>query len=250
MPVRITPAVKFLMIACFAMFLVQHTLEFDFIGWNVTGWLGLVPSSVILQFRVWQLVTYSFLHHDVMHLFLNLMMLAFIGGEVEAAWGTRRFVRFYLVCTVVAGLSYLLLQMFMWSDGAMQIPMVGASGGIYGLLMAYGLMFGERTLLFMMLFPMKAKHFIWILAAVEFMSTVFSGRQGLAGIAHIGGMVAGVAFLWGRAAWVVWERRRGTAPARRGSKAERKRKAAEHLKLIINNDKDDRDDRGSPKTWH
>lgn len=245
MPVRITPAVKALLIANFVMFIVQQTAD-QFLGGNLTGLLGLVPAGFVLDFRVWQIFTYAFLHGDVLHLFLNLMMLAFIGGELEALWGTARFLRYYFFCTVSAGAFYLLLQAFS-QGGGFHVPMVGASGGIYGLLVAYGLVFGERVLLFMMLFPMKAKHFIWVLAAVEFLSTVFS-RGGLSSVAHLGGMAAGFGFLWGRAAWSVYRKRR--LESKEVSRRERKRKAAEHLKLVINNEKDDRDDQDTPRTWH
>ncbi|MCM2277848.1 MAG: rhomboid family intramembrane serine protease [Oligoflexia bacterium] len=181
-----------------------------------------------------------------MHLFLNLMMLVFIGGELEAVWGTARFLRFYFFCSLSAGVLYLLLQLLIWGESGLQTPMVGASGAIYGLLMAYGLLFGERVLLFMMLFPMKAKHFVWVLAAIEFMTTVYSGRGGLASAAHLGGMVAGFGALWGGAAWKVFRKHR--EQAREASKREKKRKAAEHLRLVVSNEEKDENER--PKTWH
>lgn len=256
MPIRLTRAVKALMIACFAAFLVQQTAD-QFLGGNLLEWFGLTPSAFLLKGRVWQLFTYAFLHGDVMHLFLNLMMLAFIGGELEALWGTRRFLKFYFFCSGVAGLFYLVLQMFS-SDGGIHVPMVGASGAIYGLLAAYGILFSERVLLFMMIFPMKAKHFIWVLAAIEFMSTIYSGRSGLASIAHVGGMAAGFGYLWGAAAWKVMRRRRNESKETRKAAKDaadraKRRKSADHLKLVIDNEgegKADRDADPTPKTWH
>ncbi len=247
MPIRITPAVKVILIACFVMFIVQQTVD-QFMGGDILSWLGLIPSEFVINHRFWQLFTYPFLHGDVMHLFLNLMMLAFIGGELEATWGTPRFLRYFFFCSTFAGLLYLFLQLFVWKGAGLHAPMVGASGAIYGLLMAYGLIFGERTLLFMMLFPMKAKHFVWILAAIEFMSSVFSGRAGLASAAHLGGMVAGFGFLYIRATLIVAKRRRAEAAA--SPKARKKRKSGGHLKLIIDNDKAGEDDVERPKTWH
>jgi membrane associated rhomboid family serine protease len=256
MPIRLTPAVKALLIACFAGFVIQHTAD-QFFGTHLLSIFGLVPSAFILNFHIWQIVTYVFLHGDVMHLFLNLMMIAFIGGELEGAWGTKRFVRFFFFCTTMGGLLYLFLQIFLWKGDALHVPMVGASGGIYGLLMAYGLIFGERVLLFMLLFPMKAKYFVWILAGVELMSTVFSGGNKLSGIAHLGGMAAGFGYLWGRATYAVWKRRRLEAPAGRFSKPAKKKKIQpQHLKLVINNKnrvqlestEDDSDDK--PPTFH
>ncbi|MGK5081824.1 rhomboid family intramembrane serine protease [Bdellovibrionota bacterium FG-1] len=233
MPIRLTRAVKILLISCLALFVIQHTAD-QFLGMNILGWLALVPSAFVLDHRIWQIFTYSFLHADVMHLFLNLMMLAFMGGELEATWGTARFVKFYFFCSVSAGLSYLLLGVLFPSQG-IHTPMVGASGAIYGLLMAYGLIFGERVLLFMMLFPMKAKYFIWILAGLELMTTVFSGNGGLASIAHLGGMAAGFGYLWGQASFLVWKKRKVAKDGRSGRLSKKRRSQPQHLKLVINN---------------
>jgi membrane associated rhomboid family serine protease len=252
MPIRLTKVVKILIISCFAMFIVQQSGD-QWMGANFTSWLGLSPAGFMIQHRFWQLFTYAFLHGDVMHLFLNLMMLAFIGSELEVAWGIPRFLKYYFFCSVSAGLVYLILKAFFWGAGGLEDPgvMIGASGAIYGLLMAYGLLFGERVMLFMMLFPMKAKHFIWILAGIEFMSTVFSGRGGLASAAHVGGMAAGFAYLWVWATASVLKKRRAEQKAGRPVKKAKKRSTAQHLKLVINNDKsDDDDDVDSPRTWH
>lgn len=259
MPIRLTPAVKVLAITYLIVFVFQQTMD-QFFGGHVLYWLALVPSGVILDHRIWQIFTYSFLHGEVMHLFLNLLMLVFIGGELEAAWGTTKFLRYYFFCILAAALSYLFLQFFHWQGN---VPMVGASGGIYGLLIAYGLIFGERILLFMMIFPMKAKYFVWVLAAIEFLSSVFSGRQGMASVAHLGGMVAGFGYLWGKATWVVSQKRRKDWLETRSR--EKRRKASSHLKLIVTDrdrkdtglrgghpddgDPDD-DSNDHPKTWH
>ena len=98
-------------------------------------------------------------------------MLAFIGWELESVWGTPRFLRFYFFCSVSAGMLYLFLASSSCTGSGLDTPMIGASGAIYGLLVAYGLIFGERVMLFMMLFPMKAKHFVWVLGLIEFMTT-------------------------------------------------------------------------------
>lgn len=250
MQLRITPAVKWLAIACLAMFLIQKTGD-QFFGAGILPWLALIPKSFVFDLYVWQIFTYSFLHADVLHLALNLMMLVFIGSEIEVLWGTKRFLRFYFICVFFAGLAYLALQMLVWKDRGLITPMVGASGGIYGLLMAYGILFAERQLLFMMLFPLKAKHFVWILVGVEFMTTVFSERGGLSGAAHLGGMVAGFGYLWAVATYSVLKKKRAL-----GKKAKR-RASNVHLKLVIDNDKTKppkvqvgESDDGDPKTWH
>ena len=248
MPIRLTKAVKVLLIACIAGFVIQQTAD-QFFGANLQGIFALIPADFALHFRFWQIITYAFLHGDVMHLFLNLLMLAFIGGELEASWGTIRFVRYYFFCSISAGLLYLLCQ-FLFARQGLHTPMIGASGAIYGLLMAYGLIFGERMLLFMLLFPMKAKHFVWILAAIEFLSSVFSGRNGLASVAHLGGMAAGFFYLYGTAYLRVQKKRRASGTTRSSRKSSKARKDG-HLKLVINNEFErDRNAKDDPKTWH
>jgi membrane associated rhomboid family serine protease len=249
MPIRLTPAVKGLLIACFAAFIVQQAVD-QFLGGNLLGIFGLLPGAVLYSGHIWQLFTYSFLHADVIHVFFNLMMLAFIGAELEQTWGTARFLRYYFFCTTIAGLFYILMSVVMRTALP---PMVGASGGIYGLLMAYGLIFGERVMLFMMLFPLKAKHFVWILAAIEFLTSIFAGRSGLASIAHLAGMGAGFAYLWGRATWTVMQKQRTQNLA--AVQRTKRLKNSNHLKLVKGemtkqDDGPEGDDSGDPRTWH
>jgi membrane associated rhomboid family serine protease len=261
MPIRLTKAVKILIISCFVTFVVQKLVDY-YVQSPIPGvsffdyWLALSPAGFVMSHRIWQLFTYAFLHNDLTHLVLNLMMLAFIGAELEAAWGIRRFLRYYFTCSVAAGVVYLILKAIWWgADGAVSDwgVIVGASGAIYGLLMAYGLLFGERVLLFMMLFPMKAKHFIWILAGIQFMTIfpVFSGRGGsLSSVAHVAGMAAGFIYLWTWASLSVMRKRRAAAASGRPLR-KKKRTASQHLKLVINNEKsDDDDDVDTPRTWH
>ncbi|MBS1961099.1 MAG: rhomboid family intramembrane serine protease [Bdellovibrionales bacterium] len=248
MQLRLSPTVKILLIVSFVVFLVQQSID-QFMGGHLLQFFGLVPRGFMLEGRVWQIVTYAFIHADPLHLILNMMMLAFVASDLEFHWGRKRFLQFYFFCAVAAGLLYLMLQL--WIDrGGMDTPMVGASGAIYGCLMAYGLLFGERVLLFMMLFPMKAKHFIWVLAGVEFLSTVFSGRGGLSSAAHIGGMLAGLGYLWVQSRILAARRNSegrgggGKKPRRFGTPSKKK-----HLKLVIDNkDEDDRDP--EDRTWH
>jgi membrane associated rhomboid family serine protease len=254
MQLRITSVVKTLLIACFAMFIVQQTVD-QYLGGNVTGLLGLVPYEFINNYHFWQIFTYQFLHGDVLHLFLNLMMLVFIGSELETVWGKWRFLRFYLACAMSAAVFYLMLQIFLFGSTGLHIPMIGASGAIYGLIIAYGLIFSEREMLFMMAFPLKAKHFMWILVAMELMVTVFSGRGGgLSAAAHLGGAVAGFIYLWVEAMIII--KRRKNAGGDDGGRG-RRASEAKHLKLVVNKPgektrlEDDKTDPGnSPPTWH
>ncbi|MEK6578361.1 MAG: rhomboid family intramembrane serine protease, partial [Bdellovibrionota bacterium] len=115
-----------------------------------------------------------------------------------------------------------------------------------GMLMAYGIYFGDRAMLFMMIFPMKAKHFVWILGGIELMSTLFSGRNGAASIAHLGGMIAGFGFLWGRTMMILAKKRH-----QEGGGFLPKKKKSSHLKLISGKaSSSDDDDKPKPTTWH
>jgi membrane associated rhomboid family serine protease len=248
MPMRFTRSVKLILIISFFVFLVQQTGD-QFFGTHLMNDFSLVPSGFFRNFQIWQIFTYSFLHNDVMHLFFDLLMIVFIGSELEFTWGGRRFLRYYFICTTGTGLFYLLLQAFV--SRAIP-PMMGASGAIYGLLMAYGLLFSERVLLFMMLFPMKAKHFIWVLALIEFMTSLYSqGGKVWSSIGHLGGMITSLIYLGFRALVVIMRKKEELFKLSSFSKKRRSR----HLKLIINNDREfesDDEDKpgGSPKTWH
>jgi len=267
-PIRLTPGVKTLLIIYGVVFLLQQTID-TFFGGGLLYTFGLVPAEFVIHHRFYQLFTYSFFHAEVLHVFFNCLMLAFIGPDIESTWGRTKFLQYYFFCILSSGLIYLLFMMF--KEVGLTAPMVGASGGLYGLLIAYGLIFGERTMLFMMLFPMKAKHFVWILAAIEFMTTAFSRGGGTAGVAHLGGMGAGFCYLWVRATLSIKRRQKAKGELQGFSRAlqklkalnpNSKRKASNHLKLIINNARDqakpkpkgksgDEDDHdGNPKTWH
>ena len=252
MQIRLTPCIKILLILNLVIFVIQQTLD-QYTQIPFTHYFGLVPDLFLSNFWIWQVYTYSFLHGDTMHLALNMFMLFFIGLEIEQIWGWKRFFTYYTACCLAAGVLYLIFQAFV--PGASAIPLVGASGGIYGLLIAFGILFGERTMLFMMLFPMKAKHFIWILAGIEFMSTVFSGtRSFLSGIAHMGGMLAGFLYL---VVFAYWRMRQREKAALGPSK---KSRSASHLKLVVTKPDDrsggggsggnDESDSNDPKTWH
>lgn len=235
MPIRLTPAVKVILIICAALFLLQLGVP------GLVGWLVLFPSE-FMHGHFWQILTYAFVHTDPLHLVLNLMMVAFIGSELEAIWGTKRFVQFYLFCAIMAGATYIALSMFFGSAGP-AAPMMGSSGAVYGLLVAYGILFKERVMLFMMLFPMKAKHFIWVLAGVEFLSSISYGRGGLVSVAHLGGMGAGYGYLYGRAFWNVFVKQRKDSWS--ATQRVKRVQKASHLKLVKGERKPPDD-----KTWH
>ena len=250
MSIRITSAVKIILILCFSFFIIQQTGD-QFFGTHLLEIFGLIPQAVIHHHWYWQVVTYAFLHGDVMHLFFNMLLLVFIGSELELVWGSKQFLKFYLFCTISSGLVYLTLQAVFLKGYGMNSPLIGASGGIYGLLMAFGLLFGERIMLFMMLFPIKAKHFVVILGIFELMTSFYSSGRGVGSMAHLAGMGAGFTYLWARARMIVWKKQ-----ARKPSFFEKwqKKRRSKHLKLVVsrsNKSPPDDESKGSPpRIWH
>jgi membrane associated rhomboid family serine protease len=169
---------------------------------DLESWLGLVPAMTV-HGAVWQPFTYMFLHSplDPFHILLNMLVLWMFGGELERHWGGRRYLTFYLVCGVGAAL-FVVAQAFVRASIAplaWGMSTIGASGAIYGIILAYGITFAERTVLFMMIFPMRARTMTWILFAIAFFSNFSQARDRLSHIAHLGGMVVGWLYL--KRAW-------------------------------------------------
>jgi membrane associated rhomboid family serine protease len=165
--------------------------------------LGDYPAQGLdytVGFEPWQLVTYAFLHSGMTHLFLNMLALYMFGGEVENHMGSRSFLALYAGSVLMAAL----IQLAVVTAGADESvhPTVGASGGVFGLLLAFGMLFPDR--LVMPLFPpipMKAKYFVVLYGAIELANGVVGTREGIAHFAHLGGMLGGFLVLW------VWRRK-------------------------------------------
>ena len=162
--------------------------------------LGLIPAVVVGQFALWQPLTYMFLHGGLGHLVFNMLALWMFGTELERTWGTRFFVRYYLVTGVGAALVTIA-----WSLGPLplaaelyQSVIVGASGAIYGLLLAYGLYFPHRTIYLYLLFPIQARYFVILAGAIAVVSSIGSSGGGVAHVAHLGGLLVGYLYLKGR----------------------------------------------------
>ena len=163
---------------------MQHILVF-----------ALAPDTVIHNFTVWQLVTYMFLHGGPWHLIFNMLVLWMFGVQLERDWGTRRFLKYYFVCGIGAGLCDVLLHAALGDWGSRTI---GASGAIFGLLLAFGVLYPNQTILMDFLFPIKAKYFVMIYAAVELYLCIANDNNGVSSIAHLGGMVTGFIYLKSR----------------------------------------------------
>ncbi len=161
--------------------------------WTRDHWLGLVPTLVI-HGLVWQLVTYSFLHSGLWHVLFNMLMLWMFGAEFETQWGSRRFLEFYLFCVIGAALvtTAIAYTGFLLSPRTITI---GASGGVFGILLAYGMIYGDREIfMFPLPFRIKAKYMVGILIFIE-IAMVLQGPSGVANIAHLGGALFGFLYV-------------------------------------------------------
>ncbi|MDP2996842.1 MAG: rhomboid family intramembrane serine protease [Bryobacterales bacterium] len=189
--------VKWLLISNTAVWLV-----FFFAARSAFGLLfqpfKLVPGDVVHGFALWQLATYLFLHDPFgfSHILFNMLTLWMFGADLEREWGTRQFLRFYFLCGIGAGVCVVAANAALGGD--MQRATIGASGAIYGLLMAFGVLFPDRIVLFSFLFPMKAKYFVTILGAIAFLSSMGSGNSNVSNVAHLGGMIFGYIYLKSR----------------------------------------------------
>lgn len=156
-------------------------------------------------FVPWQLVTYSLLHGSFNHLFFNMFAVWMFGSPLERAWGGRRFLGYYALCVVGAGVVQLLVQ---FSEGGIY-PTIGASGGVFGLLLAYGVMWPNNKI-FLIFFPVPiaAKWFVLIYGGVELLFGVTRSMPGIAHFAHLGGMIfgAGLLYKWGWRPGMTWRR--------------------------------------------
>jgi len=190
---RLPPVTSTLLIANVAVFVLQtltgHLLIMPFALWPVAS--DQYPGAP--HFQIWQLLTYGFLHGGLAHLFFNMLALYMFGGDIERLLGQRRFLTYYLVCVVGAAVMQLIVM------GRMDrppVPTLGASGGVFGLLLAFGMAYPHRRI--MLLFPpipMQAWLFVTLYGLLELYLGVTGTGQGVAHFAHLGGMVAGFVLL-------------------------------------------------------
>lgn len=199
-----TPAVKMLIIINVAVYflvlignLVVHGLD-----QLVTAWFGLVPSFVVhgvMGFpipAIWQLATYAFLHAGVLHILFNMLGLWMFGSTFESDWGSAKFVEFYFFCVVGAALVTVAISYTGFMGVHPGIPTVGASGGIYGILMAFGMIYGDREVfMFPLPFMIKAKYMVGIIILLLLATTLTPGPSGVANFAHIGGLLFGFLYV-------------------------------------------------------
>ncbi len=159
-------------------------------------WFGFSPSVVLSYSAIWQFITYSFLHSpDVLHILFNMFCLWMFGVQLEGFWGSRKFLTYYLFCALGASVLYFLyvLGYYLLTNNTDSFfrPLIGASGAIFGLIIAFGFIFRNQTVYFMMIFPMRAWHFALLLTGIELVMLIESGnRSQVAYAAHLGGILS------------------------------------------------------------
>lgn len=160
----------------------------------VRVYLGLIPT-LVMHGMVWQLITYSFLHFQLLHFLFNALALWMFGAQIESDWGSKRFLEFYFFCTVAAALTTVAVSYVHLPGLSPTTTTIGASGGIYGLLVAFGVLYGEmEIMLFPLPFQIKAKYFVW---GIVFLTLVGAIQEtgGVANFAHLGGLLFGYLYL-------------------------------------------------------
>ena len=191
---NLPPVTKALLIANGVVFLLQHLLgpAFDpFQLWPLGGG-AYDPYGPAHEFLPWQLLTYGFLHGSLPHLLFNMLALLMFGAPLEYTWGNKRFLTFYLVCVAGAGLCQLVVASWAVANGHPPYATVGASGGVFGLLLAYGMLFpNQRVMLLIPPIPMRARTLVIVYGAIELFLGVTGAAPGVAHFAHLGGMLFG-----------------------------------------------------------
>lgn len=185
---NLPPAIRLLMIANIAGFLIGLIVP------DMHNLFGLVPQQVLFQRWIWQPITYLFLHGNLWHLFFNLFALWMFGMPVEAQWGERDFLKYYFLCGLGAAAAHLALAP---QSG---IPVIGASGSVYGLLVAFAMLYPDAVVYLYFLIPIKAAHMALLFGAIEFFAGATGSTPGVARFAHLGGMLTG--YLYIRWWWV------------------------------------------------
>lgn len=188
------PVIKNLLIingAIFFLMMMMQSIVFNGVPAEniIIHWFALMPLGQ--GFQVWQLISYQFLHGGFSHILFNMFALWMFGAEIENTWGSKKFLIYYLSCGIGAGLLHLFLSPIL--TGALA-PTIGASGAIYGVMIAFAMFFPDRLIFLYFFIPVKAKYFIAFMVVFEFLA-VDSVGSGVAHLAHLGGALVGFLFI-------------------------------------------------------
>jgi membrane associated rhomboid family serine protease len=194
----VTPVVKKLLIATCIVFVLQA-----FFGGRFTYLFAFIPSKAVFGLMAWQFLTYMFLHGSFLHILFNMLMLWMFGMRLELRLGSREFLSFYLTCGAGAALVHFLAS---FALGETQIPMIGASGAVYGILLASAMFWGEQVVYIYGIFPMKTKYMVLILGGLALWASISMVAKNTGGniahFAHLGGLLTAWLYLryggWGK----------------------------------------------------
>lgn len=192
------PVVKWLLISNFVIFIAKYVVFKDLMPGDprikftiLDEYFSVLPASLGYSLQIWRLITYQFLHSGVMHLVFNMIVLYFMGPFVERAWGSRTFIKFYLICGAAGGIVYTVLARL----GVLGIgPMVGASGAIYGLMAAMVIMYPRMKVLLWGIIPMTM-YWLCILAVIISLINIAAGKNTGGEAAHLTGLAMGFAYV-------------------------------------------------------
>lgn len=255
----LTPAVKSILTIIVAVFLLQ--LAFARVGGiPVERYFGFAPE-VFLRGAFWQILTYPLLHGSITHILFNGLALYMLGPELERRWGTKRFSWYYAFCAVGGAI----LQMLIWggsllvmpsiSDFMGLTPIIGASGALYGLFAAFGMLYADSQVMVFFMFPMRARSFVILLTAIEILSAVFYadprvGGGGVAHLVHLGGMLTGYLLIKFRGPNL--NGRGGSGGGGSSGSSKSREEMRRRLSLIVNNEDmaPKTGDKGQPITWN
>lgn len=243
MIVPFTPAVKWLLFLTVGVWFVFQIILESFLKVPFSQMFALYPAKVLFDWNIWQVFSYIFLHsNSVFHILFNMLMLWFFGAELEQRWGSKFFVIYYIFSGVGAAILYVAgMAIYAWWTGSqigLVIPVVGASGAVFGLMLAHAILFGDRIIYFFMVFPMKTKFFVLIMGFIQVASMMTSSVAGgeVAYLAHLGGIVSGYILLKSRGFIMQFEQKKKFS------------KKGRNLRLVVDNEK--KDDSKGPKYWN
>ncbi len=187
------PVIKGLMISNAGMFLLMLMLQSS--SWQGRALGGFMESLALYpigpDFRIWQLITYMFMHAGWQHIIFNMIALWMFGMQLENDWGSRKFLTYYALCGVGAGISNLLVGLLSGPSA----PTVGASGAIYGVLLAFGMMYPDQPIFIYFLLPIRARYFVLLFMLIELYSGISGTNDGIAHFAHLGGAAVGLVYM-------------------------------------------------------
>lgn len=197
------PVIKFLLISNVAIFLLSSLfssmtiggipIQYILIKYFALWPIGTPPLFDAPSFLPWQLVSYMFMHADFSHVLFNMLALWMFGMELEQLWGSKKFSIYYTLCGLGGGIAHLIISPLLGDTS--WVPLVGASGAVFGLLIAFGLLFPDRPIYLYFFIPIRAKFFVAGYMALEFYFLYSGSQSGISHLAHLGGAVVGILYM-------------------------------------------------------